>query len=67
VLAHIAGVPVEETVLGLAPLGLAGVGLLSAYASQRARAWRRPRRRDASVAGDALSGSPPRPAGRPPG
>lgn len=40
---HIAGVPVEETLLSLAPLGAAGVGALVAYASQRARAWRHPR------------------------
>ena len=44
VLAHIAGVPVEETLLGVAPLGVAGLGALLAYAMQRARAWRRPRR-----------------------
>jgi hypothetical protein len=43
--AHVAGVPVEETLLGLAPLGLAGVSALGAYAAQRARAlWRRERR-----------------------
>jgi hypothetical protein len=41
-LAHIAGVPVEETVLSLAPLGIAGVAAVVAYASQRVRAWRRP-------------------------
>jgi hypothetical protein len=44
ILAHIAGVPVEETLLGLAPLGAGGVGALIALASQRARGWRRPRR-----------------------
>ena len=42
--AHIAGMPVEETLLGLAPLGLAGFGALLVYGSQRARAWRHPRR-----------------------
>jgi hypothetical protein len=44
-LAHIGGVPLEETLLGFAPLGLAGIGMVMAYAAQRARAWRRPRRR----------------------
>jgi hypothetical protein len=43
--AHIAGVPVEETLLSFVPLGLAGVGALAAYASQRVRAWRHPRTR----------------------
>ncbi len=43
--AHIAGIPVEETLLGLGPFGLAGVGALVAYGSQRARDWRHPRRR----------------------
>lgn len=40
--AHIAGIPVEETLLGFAPLGVAGVGALLAYASRRARGWRHP-------------------------
>jgi hypothetical protein len=67
VLAHIAGIPVEETVLGLAPLGLAGIGMLSAYAAQRARAWRRPHGRGAADRRAALSVPPPRRAGRPRG
>jgi hypothetical protein len=40
--AHIAGVPVEETLAGLAPMGAAGFGVLVAYGRLR---WRRPRRR----------------------
>jgi hypothetical protein len=43
--AHIAGLPVEETVLGLAPIGAAGLGGLLAYGAQRTRRWRRPRPR----------------------
>jgi hypothetical protein len=44
-LAHIAGVPVEETLLGFAPLGVGGVGALLVYGSRRVRAaWRRPGR-----------------------
>ncbi|HMJ36206.1 MAG TPA: hypothetical protein VK501_20060 [Baekduia sp.] len=42
-LAHIAGVPVEETVLSFAPLGVAGVGALAAYVTGRIGAWRHPR------------------------
>jgi hypothetical protein len=46
-LAHIAGVPVEETLLGFAPLGVAGATAVTAYVVQRLRAlWRRPARRD---------------------
>lgn len=44
-LAHIAGVPVEESLLALAPLGVAGVGALVATAAHRARRWRPHRRR----------------------
>jgi hypothetical protein len=45
--AHVAGMPVEETLLGFAPLGLAGAGAVAAYASHRMRAaWRRARRHD---------------------
>jgi hypothetical protein len=41
--AHVAGIPVEETLLGFAPLGVAGVGALVAYATQRVcHLWRRP-------------------------
>ncbi|MGZ4277747.1 MAG: hypothetical protein ACXVFN_15560 [Solirubrobacteraceae bacterium] len=43
VLAHIAGMPVEETLLGLAPAGLAGAGL--AVALVRNALERRPGRR----------------------
>jgi hypothetical protein len=35
--AHVAGVPVEETLLGLAPLGVGGVAALGAYAVHRVR------------------------------
>jgi hypothetical protein len=38
ILAHVAGVPVEETFLALAPVGVAGVG---AWLGQLARRWRR--------------------------
>jgi hypothetical protein len=41
--AHIAGVPVEETLLGLAPLGVAGFGALLAHGLQRTKRWRHPR------------------------
>jgi hypothetical protein len=41
IVAHIAGVPVEETLLGLAPMGAAGFGALLAYGRLR---WRHPRR-----------------------
>ncbi|HWI70963.1 MAG TPA: hypothetical protein VNT55_03340 [Baekduia sp.] len=37
-LAHIAGVPVEETLLGFAPLGVAGVTAVTAYVAGRVRA-----------------------------
>jgi hypothetical protein len=36
--AHIAGVPVEETFLGFAPLGVGGVAALGAYTARRVRA-----------------------------
>ena len=39
-LAHVAGIPVEETLLALAPCGVAGLGAILAYASQRAQRWR---------------------------
>ncbi|HEV7753565.1 MAG TPA: hypothetical protein VGO71_18585 [Baekduia sp.] len=45
ILGHVAGMPVEETLLGFAPLGVAGAGALAAYATQRARALLRRRRR----------------------
>jgi hypothetical protein len=38
VLGHIAGIPVEETLLGLAPVGAVGVG--AAWAAVRGRADR---------------------------
>jgi hypothetical protein len=37
ILAHIAGVPVEETFLALAPVGVAGVGVWFAQLAHRAR------------------------------
>jgi predicted alpha/beta-hydrolase family hydrolase len=37
ILAHIAGVPVEETLLALAPVGVAGVGVWFAQLTHRAR------------------------------
>ena len=37
VIAHIAGVPVEETLLAFAPVGIAGVGALLAQLVHRAR------------------------------
>jgi hypothetical protein len=37
ILAHIAGVPVEETLLALAPVGVAGVGVWFAQLAHRAR------------------------------
>ena len=37
ILAHIAGVPVEETLLALAPVGVAGVGVRFAQLTHRAR------------------------------
>ena len=43
VLAHVAGMPVEETLLGFAPLGVAGAGALFAYAVSRTRQLRHPR------------------------
>lgn len=42
VLAHIAGMPVEETLLGFAPLGMAGAGLAAARVGGAVRR-RRPR------------------------
>jgi hypothetical protein len=35
--AHVAGMPVEETLLGLAPLGVGGVAALAAYTARRVR------------------------------
>jgi hypothetical protein len=46
ILGHVAGIPVEETLLGLAPLGVAGVGALAAFATQRVRALLRRRPAD---------------------
>jgi hypothetical protein len=47
--AHIAGIPVEETLLSFAPLGLVGIGVALATARERIAAlWQRvphPRRR----------------------
>ena len=41
--AHIAGIPVEETLLGFAPVGVAGVAAIVAYGPQRVRSLlRRP-------------------------
>jgi hypothetical protein len=37
IVAHIAGIPVEETLLSLAPIGVAGVGALLAQLAHRAR------------------------------
>ena len=52
IVGHMAGVPVEETLLGFAPLGIAGLAALTAYASQRLRALlHRPRRRAAVPVG----------------
>jgi hypothetical protein len=59
-LAHIAGVPVEESLLALAPLGAAGLGAIVATASHRARRWRPHRRRRPP----ATRGSAARPAPR---
>jgi len=43
--AHIAGIPVEETLLGLAPIGVVGVAVAVATARARlAAAWARVRR-----------------------
>jgi hypothetical protein len=40
--AHIAGIPVEETLLGFAPIGLVGIGVAVATARERIAAlWRR--------------------------
>ena len=47
IFAHLGGVPLEETLLGLAPLGVSGVGLLTLTVRLRARAWRRRHRRRA--------------------
>ena len=48
--AHIAGVPVEETLLALAPVGIAGVGLWLGQLTHRARrsSWYRRARRAGS-------------------
>jgi hypothetical protein len=49
--AHIAGIPVEETLLSLAPIGLVGIGVALATARERLGALVRrvlhPRRRAA--------------------
>jgi hypothetical protein len=42
ILGHIAGVPVEETLLSLAPVGVVGLGVAVATARERIAAfWRR--------------------------
>jgi len=41
VIAHIAGIPVEETLLSFSPLGVAGIGALLAYVGGRVRSGRR--------------------------
>ena len=38
IIAHIAGIPVEETLLSLAPVGIAGIGAWLAHLVHRARA-----------------------------
>jgi hypothetical protein len=43
VVAHVAGMPVEELLVGVAAFGLTGVGALLAYGAQRTRGWRHPR------------------------
>jgi hypothetical protein len=50
VIAHIAGLPVEETLLALAPVGAAGVGAVVASWFHRVRlgAWSRRTRRSGS-------------------
>jgi len=45
ILAHIAGVPVEETFLALAPVGVAGVGVWFAQLAHRVSRPRDSRRR----------------------
>jgi hypothetical protein len=47
VIAHVAGVPVEETLLPLAPMGVAAVFVLRAYVHQLCRALSRRARRPA--------------------
>jgi len=37
IVAHIAGIPVEETLLALAPVGAAGAGVWFAQIARRAR------------------------------
>ena len=40
ILAHIAGIPVEETLLSLGPVGLAGLGMVAFAARGKVRALR---------------------------
>jgi predicted alpha/beta-hydrolase family hydrolase len=49
ILAHIAGIPVEETLLSFAPIGMAGVGWAAWHV---AHVLRRRRRADAAPARD---------------
>jgi hypothetical protein len=44
VIAHIAGMPVEETLLAFAPVGIGGVGALLAQLAGRARRSSRSRK-----------------------
>jgi hypothetical protein len=41
VIAHIAGIPVEETLLSFAPFGVGGIGALLAYIGGRVRSGRK--------------------------
>ena len=43
--AHIAGIPVEETLLGIAPIGAVGLGAFAFATRDRAARWRRRLRR----------------------
>ena len=41
VLGHIAGIPVEETILGMLPFGVVGIGAIAYTVRTRARGLRR--------------------------